>query len=226
MPFVRVSRDKRGYEHICLFEVSNRRSSKPRLLYWFRTPPGIRVGREPFDEAVRRALEAQNPGVMFDWNKLASDGLPPPEVENWRERRRAEREAKRARRGDEGRGAAGDDEPETDDDQVSEARASEEAPVGETPGDAVQYEVVAPGGSPAPSQKPMAASGAGDAGQVGRHRRRHRGSRRQRSVPARVPLVAPQADIPPVARVDEKETRGAGPAISDTSNAGAGPSEK
>jgi hypothetical protein len=224
VPFVTVSRDKRGYEYICLFEASNRRSSRPRLLYWFRTPPGIRVGREPFDEQVRRALEAQNPGVMFDWTKLVSEGLPPPEAENWRERRRAEREAKRARRGDEGRGAAGDDEPETDDEQVNEPRASEApVPVGEKPVDDVPSQVTAAGGSPATSQKPKAASGAGESVQVGRHRRRNRGGRRQRSLPTRDPLV-PQAGIHQVALVDEKETSGAAPAISDTADAG--PPEK
>ena len=116
MPFVRVSRDKRGYEHIYLLEVSSRRPSRPRILYWFRTPPGVRVGREPFDEPVRRALEAQNPDVTFDWKKLASDTLQPaPDVENWRERRRAEREAKRARAGDEEEIAAGGDEAQASD---------------------------------------------------------------------------------------------------------------
>jgi hypothetical protein len=67
----------------------------------FRTPPGVKVGREPFDESVRQALEAQNPGVLFDWTKLSN--IPPPavDVEFWRERRRAEKAAKQARRAEE-----------------------------------------------------------------------------------------------------------------------------
>ncbi len=103
MPFVRCSRDKRGYEYIFLMHApSSRRGkpSKPRLLYWFRTPPGVKVGREPFDEAVRRSLEAQHPGIEFDWKKLSDIPVAPPDVEHWRERRRVERAAKQARRGE------------------------------------------------------------------------------------------------------------------------------
>lgn len=99
MPFVRVSRDKRGYEHIYLVHAATRRGkpSRPCILYWFRTPPGVIVGREPFDQSVRRALEAQNPGVTFEWDKLVKMALSPPDVEPWRERRRTERAAKQAR---------------------------------------------------------------------------------------------------------------------------------
>ena len=48
MAFVRVSRDKRGYEHIYLIDATARRgkASRPRVLYWFRTPPGVMVGVE------------------------------------------------------------------------------------------------------------------------------------------------------------------------------------
>lgn len=65
----------------------------PRLLYWFRTPPGVKVGRQPFDEATRRALEAQNPGMTFDWETIVSTPIPAPIVD-WRSRRRADRAAK------------------------------------------------------------------------------------------------------------------------------------
>ena len=39
-------------------------------MYWFRTPPGIRVGRGPLDEDAIRMLEAQNPEVQFDWTRI------------------------------------------------------------------------------------------------------------------------------------------------------------
>jgi hypothetical protein len=55
------------------------------------------VGREPFDESLRRALEAQYPDVTFDWEKLRKMAIAPPDVEPWRERRRVERAAKQAR---------------------------------------------------------------------------------------------------------------------------------
>jgi hypothetical protein len=62
------------------------------VLYWFRTPPGIKVGRSPFDPDMRRALEAQNPDVAFDWEAITHTPIPPPvEPERWRERRRVER---------------------------------------------------------------------------------------------------------------------------------------
>jgi hypothetical protein len=96
VPFVKVSRDRRGNEHFLLvLHVSHGSKSGPRVLYWFRTPPNLKVGREPFDEAVRRALEAQNPDIVFDWERLRETPVPLAQPEYWRERRRAERAARR-----------------------------------------------------------------------------------------------------------------------------------
>jgi hypothetical protein len=100
VPFVRVTRDKRGYEHIALMHASSRRGKpgKPRTIYVFRTPPGVKLGREPFDETVRRLIEEQNPGLHFDWKKLSHIAPPAPDVEFWREKRRLEKAARQARR--------------------------------------------------------------------------------------------------------------------------------
>ncbi len=99
MAFLRFSRDARGYEHFQLVESTTRRGrTRTKVLYWFRTPPGVRVGREPFDEETRRAIEAKNPGVAFDWKRILATPLPSAEAEKWRERRREERAAKRARK--------------------------------------------------------------------------------------------------------------------------------
>src|SRR5262245_28625642 len=95
--------------------------SKPRILYWFRTPPGVKVGREPFDEIVRRTIEAQNPGVAFDWKKLSVIPQAPVDVEYWRERRRNERAAKQARRAEQAADAA-----ETETSDAAEAEAADE----------------------------------------------------------------------------------------------------
>ena len=96
MPFVRFSRDKRGYEYVYLVEASTRhRQAPPRVLYWYRTPPGVRVGREPFDAEVRRTLEDRYRDITFDWKAIASARPPNPETESWRERRRAKRDARR-----------------------------------------------------------------------------------------------------------------------------------
>jgi hypothetical protein len=92
VPFVRFTRDKRGYEHVYLVHtpVRSGRPGKPQVLYWYRSPPGLRVGREAFDATVRRALEAQYPDLTFDWDALSAP--PPPQTipsnEKWRDRRR------------------------------------------------------------------------------------------------------------------------------------------
>ena len=98
MAFFRFSRDKRGYEHFCLVQSTTNRRGKvrQRVLYWFRTPPNVRVGRQPFDEAVRRQLEAQNPDVTFDWPRILETPIPSADADKWRERRRVERAERHA----------------------------------------------------------------------------------------------------------------------------------
>lgn len=128
MPFLRFSRDKRGYESIYLVHAQNRRGkpTRPRVLYWYRTPPGIRVGRAPFDEETRRRLEAQNPDVVFDWPTIVATPMPPPaENEQWRERRRAERAAKQALRAEEAALAR----PDQDVTELAAAVDAEEPPL-------------------------------------------------------------------------------------------------
>ena len=98
MAFLRFSRDKRGVESFTLVHTTTNRRGKvrPRVLYWFRTPPDIKVGREPFDPELRRALEQQNPDITFDWRAIVETPIPSADADKWRERRRAERAAKHA----------------------------------------------------------------------------------------------------------------------------------
>ncbi len=99
MPFVRFSRDKRGYENFFLIDSDARGpggKQEHRILYWFRTPPNVKVGRKPFDDPATRELEAKNPGVTFDWEKLRNTPIPPVQFDYWRERRRSERAAREA----------------------------------------------------------------------------------------------------------------------------------
>jgi len=101
VPAVRFSRDKRGYEYVYLVHTPTRRGKpgRTRVLYWYRSPPGVRIGRQPFDEEVQRTLEQQNPGVAFDWPAIIKAEMPPPDMtEFWRERRRAEKAARQERR--------------------------------------------------------------------------------------------------------------------------------
>jgi hypothetical protein len=68
VPFLRVIRDKRGYETTYLmhwYREGTRQHS--RILYVFRSPGGVRVGRDPLEPEVMRELESQHPDVAFDW---------------------------------------------------------------------------------------------------------------------------------------------------------------
>ena len=79
MPFLRFSRDKRGYENTYLCHTF-RRGGAPqlRVLYWFRTPPDVKVGRLALDPVAIRAIEDSNPDLQFDWGKILKVKPPPP----------------------------------------------------------------------------------------------------------------------------------------------------
>ncbi|HEY8550964.1 MAG TPA: hypothetical protein VIL35_13480 [Vicinamibacterales bacterium] len=68
---VRVTRDRRGYDHIYLVSEQRKKGrTEGRLLYWARIPGGMRVGREPLDEETRAEIERANPDLTFDWPAL------------------------------------------------------------------------------------------------------------------------------------------------------------
>jgi hypothetical protein len=204
VPFVRISRDKRGYEYFALVHTTSGRRGKvrQRTLYWFRTPPNVKVGRPPFDDDVMRALEGQYPDVTFDWDALRTTPMPPPSVEHWRERRRAEKAMRQFH--------AADEEPETpvEGRRVGDGTASADAP--EPRDEETQVESPAPAGpeEPGPSESApqvadTAVSGlqpaapanlgtAGEAGPEGRRRRKRRRGRRGRSAGQPPVTVGPQ----------------------------------
>jgi hypothetical protein len=99
VPFLRVIRDKRGYETTYLmhwFQDNGRQRSK--ILYAFRSPSGTRVGRDALDPGLMRQLELQHPGIAFDWKAvLAERQVIEPSVEIRR---------RRPKRGDEPKAAA------------------------------------------------------------------------------------------------------------------------
>jgi hypothetical protein len=68
VPFLRVIRDKRGYETTFLMDW-HREGERQRshILYVFRTPGGTRVGREALDAHRRQEIEARYPHIDFDW---------------------------------------------------------------------------------------------------------------------------------------------------------------
>ena len=56
-----------------------RRGKGSRVLYWFRTPPGVKVGRAALDEDAIRLLEQINPDVEFDWTRMLKADPPAEE---------------------------------------------------------------------------------------------------------------------------------------------------
>lgn len=81
MPFLRLTRDRRGFENTFLMHA-DRPGDRPRLLYWYRTAPGILLGRAPLDEDAIRTIEEQHPDIDFDWPAiLALSEVMTPEEE-------------------------------------------------------------------------------------------------------------------------------------------------
>ncbi len=66
MPFLRLTRDRRGFENTFLMHA-DRPGDRPRLLYWYRTAPGVMLGRAALDEDAIRTIEEQHPDIDFDW---------------------------------------------------------------------------------------------------------------------------------------------------------------
>jgi len=176
--FIRFARDKRGYENYYLVQpTTNRRGrSRTRVLYFFRTPPGVKVGLPLLDQATRRAIESSNPGVVFDWPTLLNIQIPPPDLDKWRERRRLEKEAKRAAKAEEAEEAASlaaANPPATEEPAAGELEDDADGP---TPDEGVEIVSEAPG----PTATAIGAQPASEA-QAGptssRRRRRRRGRR-------------------------------------------------
>jgi hypothetical protein len=86
---LRFTRDKRGYETTALVHASRQRGrATQRILYWFRTPPGVKVGRPALDEDAIRWIEEHNPDIEFNWQKILEAQQPvAPPLDDSRSRR-------------------------------------------------------------------------------------------------------------------------------------------
>jgi hypothetical protein len=86
---LRFTRDKRGYETTSLVHAGRHNGrSRQRILYWFRTPPGVKVGRPALDEDAIRWIEEHNPDIEFDWPRILQAQPPAaPPAEDARGRR-------------------------------------------------------------------------------------------------------------------------------------------
>jgi hypothetical protein len=166
-------------------------------LYWYRTPPDVKVGREPFDPAVRAALEANNPGVRFDWRQILETPIPSADAEKWRERRRAERSERAARQAldqEDDNTAAAPAAPEAPKHVIEAATAGPEIvasvdtsappPILEVPAVAAESAAAAP-----PAEAPSGLS------RRKRRRRRGRGRETTRAADAGTPAAAATPEI-------------------------------
>ncbi len=81
MPYLRLVADRRGVEHTYLLHTPTP-GGQTKVLYWYRTAPGLRIGRPALDDAAMRALEEQYPDIDFDWQYILDMGaMTPVEVE-------------------------------------------------------------------------------------------------------------------------------------------------
>jgi hypothetical protein len=103
VPVLRFARDQRGYESTYLVGSVRGKGEGQSLLYWFRTPPHVKVGRAAFDEDAIRLLEEQHPDIDFDWDRILAARPPaapePRESRYSRPERRPPREGHREDRG-------------------------------------------------------------------------------------------------------------------------------
>jgi hypothetical protein len=131
VPFLRLTRDRRGFENTYLMHA-DRPGDRPRILYWYRTAPGIALGRAALDEDAIRTIEDQHPGIEFDWPAILAlsevmtpEDEAPPQRAPQQQRRDKKRGQRRDDRSRDSRGgateAAAPDEASESEREVSDA---------------------------------------------------------------------------------------------------------
>jgi hypothetical protein len=80
VPFLRLTRDRRGVEHTFLLHTATP-GERARVLYWYRTAPDVLIGRPALDEEAIRTIEEQHPEIEFDWPAILAlrEAMPPEE---------------------------------------------------------------------------------------------------------------------------------------------------
>lgn len=81
MPYLRLTADRRGYENTFLLHSATP-GERAKVIYWYRTAPGLRVGRSALDDGAMRTLEEHYPDIDFDWPYILDvAAMTPVEVE-------------------------------------------------------------------------------------------------------------------------------------------------
>lgn len=83
--------------------VRRKGRARSRILYWFRTPPGVKVGRTPLDAEALRQIEASHPDLEFDWSRILKGQGDPESPADERRREGREREPRPNQAGAQGR---------------------------------------------------------------------------------------------------------------------------
>jgi hypothetical protein len=113
VPFLRLTRDRRGFENTFLLHADHP-GAKPRLLYWYRTAPGIVLGRPALDEDAIRTIEENHPHIDFDWPAILalSEVMTPEDEPAFVPKEKKPRGLRRGERARFPRGAVGPEESE------------------------------------------------------------------------------------------------------------------
>jgi hypothetical protein len=91
VPFIRQTRDKRGFEQTTVLHAYHGGGSghgRPRVLYLFRSPANLKVGRKALDAEVMEALEHTHPDLSFDWTAVSREVIAPRRPEPERQPKR------------------------------------------------------------------------------------------------------------------------------------------
>ncbi len=82
---------------------SGQGAARARVLYFFRSPPNVQIGRKLLDAEVREALEHTHPDLAFDWAGLLREPMPParpdPRERGPRQRSQARKERSTRQKG-------------------------------------------------------------------------------------------------------------------------------
>lgn len=140
MPFLRLTRDRRGFENTFLLHADHP-GAKARLLYWYRTAPGIVQGRPALDEDAIRTIEENHPDIEFDWPAILAlsevmtpeEEAPAPRPQQQQQQRREKKQKQRERRPEQQ--AAPPAEPEADESEESAFAPEEPEPLRRDEGD-------------------------------------------------------------------------------------------
>src|SRR5687767_8383088 len=73
------------------YREGNRQHS--RILYVFRSPGGVRVGRDPLEPEVLREIESEHPDIAFDWKVVRENQQIVETTQEPRRRRPARQES-------------------------------------------------------------------------------------------------------------------------------------